>query len=467
MIANFLYVGLRKLFDMLVIMVCYGVTEYSSLGKSGFLSPLYYLTTQVKVSTIYSDAGMYTDGSGNYGTTVASGIAISGLGLVAIYAVIGVVLVAVAYLLYQRRKIEAAGDLITIGIVKPIFRWGVAICCGFGAAMIVVAILREYDLAQSTAALYPAVVVFGAIFFFLAQMLLDKSFHVFQKPFLRECAVMVVVLVAALGVIDADLFGIESYVPDYDNIEAAFVYMDYPLQIADEDMEEFLALHREVITHCDEFSRLSHEPSGYYYTTFCYYLKNGSKVTRQYAIPLAEDVADGSIAGAILSWETDPSNVKKNLLGTYWEENEYLSMSIDLVNDEGDSYDRFFSDEEMARMLDAVMQDIEDGNFACTYLEREQEASESYYNSIRYTYQNPYYYNDQWYYYDDYFESMQENDTAVMRNDSTSTNYISFSPSCTHIIETLEDMGISADEAWDGEWSLKTYTQMEEIWETS
>ena len=50
--------------------------------------------------------------------------------LTGIYAAAAVVLVVAAYQLYKRRQIETAGDWVSIGIIKPVFRWGAALCGG-------------------------------------------------------------------------------------------------------------------------------------------------------------------------------------------------------------------------------------------------------------------------------------------------------------------------------------------------
>jgi ABC-2 type transport system permease protein len=461
-IVNFLYVGIRSIIDSLVMMLCYGVTDYSSLGTSCVLSPLYYLATHVKASLIYSDE--YVN---NYYSSYVTGISITGQGLVALYALAAIVLVAAAFALYRKRKIETAGDLITIAVVKPIFRWGFGICCGFVSAMLALVILWDYDLALSRIWTYIAVIFCGFIFFVIAQMMLEKRFKVIRKPLLKEWLIFAVASVVVLGLVDFDVFGIESYVPDTDEIEAAFVYMDYPLEVAGEDYDALIEAHREIIADCDEMRMAEHSGEyHYYYTTIRYYLKSGKEVSRSYALPLAEDISDGSPAGTFLYWESEPENLKKDIFGVDVENTDYHSAVIDLVNDAGESQDYAFTEEESKRLYDAAMRDLEEGHFTnyFTYLDRD----DSYYNSLQFYYKTPHSNNDVWYYYEYYFEAVGSEYadgtmTEIVESDwvadDTGVIYITFGPQCTNILDVLNDIGVESDE-----WKLMTQTQMSEIW---
>ncbi len=52
------------------------------------------------------------------------------------YVVAAVFIYALAYYCYKKRRIESAGDLLTFGWIKPLFRWGAGICVGYLAAVI-------------------------------------------------------------------------------------------------------------------------------------------------------------------------------------------------------------------------------------------------------------------------------------------------------------------------------------------
>lgn len=55
---------------------------------------------------------------------------ISGLPLVFAYAAVGLIMTFVAYLFYRNRKLELSGEVIVVSFLRPIFKYGVAICSG-------------------------------------------------------------------------------------------------------------------------------------------------------------------------------------------------------------------------------------------------------------------------------------------------------------------------------------------------
>ena len=50
--------------------------------------------------------------------------------VVAVYAGVGVALSAAALLIYRARQMESAGDVVSVRVVRPIFKYGVAVCAG-------------------------------------------------------------------------------------------------------------------------------------------------------------------------------------------------------------------------------------------------------------------------------------------------------------------------------------------------
>ena len=56
-------------------------------------------------------------------------------GLVAVYAAVGAALAIAALLLYRSRHIESAGDVVAVKLVRPLFKYGVALCAGLSGGM--------------------------------------------------------------------------------------------------------------------------------------------------------------------------------------------------------------------------------------------------------------------------------------------------------------------------------------------
>jgi ABC-2 type transport system permease protein len=470
-ILNMLYAGCRCLLNCMVEVIGYGVVNNFKIGKSFILSPLYYLEEYVEVGCLYAE-----------NTEIPYGLRMCGANLVAIYAVAAVGFIIAAYLLYKRRNIESAGDLVSIGIVKPVFRWGVAMCGGMALALFVDIMLEEYHLVNSRAVLYVAALVCGFLCFFLAEMLLQKSFKVWQKQRIVEWGAFACVSVILIGLFDFDAFGIERYLPKEDEIAAAFVYMVYPVEVPEEEFSDLLAIHQDIIDNRDFYEEYEKKEENYYYTTIRYYLKDGTTVERRYALPIAEEyLSDAdSPASRFQEWEARPENFSRYILGYDWENVQYYAGSVECVNNEGNSYDYTLSAEETNKLVDAIVADIEAGNFTPYYTGFGTDDYDAYYNSISIYYTGVY--AELWDYYYNYFAyaDLQEADggentementtsgntaaaTVTYASDSVSVEtygkYINFGPQCVNVLEALDEMGI-----FDDEWKLMTLSEYNEI----
>ena len=99
--------------------------EYN--GVVEFLSPTVYLITTARVSSEYESV---PDPAYAYGTyNRLSSVTLENGWIIAVYAAVGVVLALCAWMLYNRRRSESAGDVVAVGWMKPVFRWGVTVCC--------------------------------------------------------------------------------------------------------------------------------------------------------------------------------------------------------------------------------------------------------------------------------------------------------------------------------------------------
>ena len=99
-----------------------------------------------------------------------------GLGLVGGYAAAALVLAVCAFLLYRVRRLESAGDVVSVKPMRPVFKYGVAVCSGFTFGL-----GTSFFLNMGEVGLMVSIVVWGIAGYFVAQMLLDKSFRVFKK----------------------------------------------------------------------------------------------------------------------------------------------------------------------------------------------------------------------------------------------------------------------------------------------
>lgn len=437
LVMNYLYVGCLFIVNSVIELLSYGITDQWNPGKSCILSPLYYLNNNLRVNQIYERE-----------TDTITGLEIKGMYLVAIYAVAAVVISMIAYQVYRRRRIETAGDWVSVGIVKPIFRWGVAFCCGTLLSLSFTSIFAESHQLNDYACVVSCMIVIGFLCFFAAEMLLQKNFRVIKKKRLIEWAGFTVIMVLFFTLFEVDAFGIERFQPEKDEIVAAFVNMDYPIEVKEEDIPKLLELQHDAIAGKKEYQKIEQEGHGFYYTTFRYYLKDGSVYERRYPIPVTEEYLETSPTATILEWERDTKNLKRSILGMNYDTNQYISGYIDLYNEDGEYRNYMFSKDEAAAIAEAVDKDIEAGNYDDYYLYSiSGEDNECYYNNISLDYYNVKGYYDSWDYYYYYEEYCDDNALTEMERAIQANSYITFGPECEYTIKALEELGIM-DDTW-------------------
>ena len=451
-ICNYLYVGCFYIASTLINTICYGVTDAWHPGKLCILSPVYYLNNNLRCRSVKNET-----------TGGIIGVEISGMYLVGIYAIAAVIILLIAYRLYKARKIETAGDLISISFIKPVFRWGAAICGGFLISNMFVSIFCEMN--KSSKAFYglmAGTIIIGFGCFFGVEMLIQKSFRVFRKKTILEWAVFSICAIGILNLLRMDVFGIERKVPEVSEIERAYISFDYPLLLSGDELKEMLAVQKQIIDAKEENIQYMEQNDEYGYAVFRYYLKNGEVLERAYYIPTSEEeIADESTpTGWILSQEAKTENIKRYVFGSYYEQNEYYSGDLELYDAEGNYESCRFTKEELEEVVDAAMKDIEEGNYAryqLYYALGDDDNNECYYNGLSLNY-----YNEKGIHSDSddfyYVESSYGYEEAVAMTERSGYAYLSFGEDCTNLVQTLKKLGVINDE-----WHLYTYKEYNEI----
>ena len=214
---------------------------------------------------------------------------IEGLFEVGVYAAAALVLAVCAFLLYRRRRLESAGDVVAVNAMKPVFKYGVALCAGLALGLGTMAILYGGEIM-----LMIAIVIWGIIGYFAAEMLLQKSFKVFRKW--KGAAAVTAVFIALFCVVGFDLTGYEKRVPDPAGVESVTVsgldiqFLNdsgdrwYNLDITDPEQIRLITLiHRAAVEQQDadnrEMLQQGRSNTSLYVT---YHLKNGGTLSRQY-----------------------------------------------------------------------------------------------------------------------------------------------------------------------------------------
>ncbi len=265
------------------------------------LSPIVKLASAVGVGEGYS----YTVADGGVAQDF-SGVALHGLGWLLIYAVAGLIFAALGLLVYRARRSEATGEVVAVAWAKPIFKYGVTVCVALAFGQLFYEIFfgryqmnGDYSLPAALACMAAA----GLLGYFVAEMLLKKSFRVFKDGW-RGAAVVTAAMVLLGVAMSLDLTGYEGYVPAAG--EVAQVRVDWNsyygwntgchvildseegIRLAEEahraivrDKSRQLDLSRQGVGTETDKNGIASSVQGYF--SVCYTLKNGREVSRRYS----------------------------------------------------------------------------------------------------------------------------------------------------------------------------------------
>ena len=299
----------------------------------------------------------------------------------AVYAGAAVVLTALSALLCRRRQLERAGDVVAVAAMRPVFKYGVALCSGlfFG-------FLTSQLLGTGSTGLMIAIVLWGAAGYFVAQMLLDKTFRVLRR--FPGALAVTAVFAALFLVVGLDLTGYETRVPAPAEVEKVRIsglnldgnydsasYLDLTLTRTDE-IRLVTDLHRAVADHRDK------EGDAYArrYSTLnlTYTLRDGSVLIREYYVGVNPDAAaeSGSVAYAAqrlradrdIAWQAygfDRAELLEEIGGRL--------LQAEWDDKESGEYRSVYGDEAQA-LLAAVKEDFAAGAIGNHSLEKEESA---------------------------------------------------------------------------------------------
>ncbi len=360
-ILNCLVSGLWALVDALMSEFFYGYWS-----NSGVLTVVEYLTPAHALSRAVNY------GVGDEGNHLSSPVT------VAVYALAGAALFLVSLYVYRRRHVETAGDVVAIPLVRPLFKYGVSFCVGLCFGMFTVAFFNFYSLT----ALIPFILLWSAVGYFAAEMLLKKSFRVFRAW--KGAAVMAAVLLAlCLGCL-ADVFGVAGRVPAPGQVTSVEVtldmgypsdggrslgaYLDDPNQI-----QIITALHQAIVDNRDREGLDLDSDNDYTSAYLTYQLSNGSELRRRYAgVPIRAGDLDtpGTVAHAMQQLLADRELVATAYgFDKFLEDGRLTGAWLDRVNNaKGESEYNIYVDDYAQELWDAVQQDFAEGTIGVRYL---------------------------------------------------------------------------------------------------
>ena len=400
-VLNGLAAGLAVLFGQMAHEFLFGFDGAAWLsGIATWLSPILCLSAcHVVIPTVMDAAGT---GRADYASAY-----FTGLGYVALYALVGVALAALALAVYRRRQLETAGDVVSVSWVRPVFKYGVAFCAAVALGETLYSLFSAL-LPRGAWGLLLMLLLWGAAGYFVAEMLLRKKFWVFRGSW-KGCVVLLCCLTAAMCLMEFDVTGFERRVPDparvqsvsldagstapYDDANGQGLLLDGP-----EDIAAVTELHRAIVarkaaiegaepdyTYEQLDGGLEVETSGQAWVQLRYTLTDGSVVTRSYRIPLTQEALDDpdTPAARLDALLNAPGQAEKAYFGAM-AEGDYLISAV-VTQPHYDEEGAYYYDEKpvdsagLEELWSAVQADLADGSLGRRYLLENQARLENCY----------------------------------------------------------------------------------------
>ena len=273
---------------------------YWGMGGTGWPAWLDWLTPSVRMFCIVNDHREVALDDHHF----VSRLSADAWTTLLIYTAAAVVLVAAAYLFYRLRHSETAGDAIVFGWLRPVVLYVISLAGGIGLGLLLW-FLIDYDHEKiSIIALLLCQIFAGLIVYFGVQMLLHKSFKVFNRRGWLGAALLAVLLIVAGLAVRFDLFGVARYVPQPDKVGSASIENYETFRYADdltqpETIEKLTAVHKAILAQGeptpaeiqDAIDRSGTHPDQVAYMTLSlrYTLTNGAYVRRAYSVVVERD----------------------------------------------------------------------------------------------------------------------------------------------------------------------------------
>ena len=352
-------------------------TSYT--GVVEWLSPTVYLVSRVHPDGQYTEVQQTLADGTSYTDRVLTSVDLENFWLVGVYALVGLVLALLALALYRRRRSETAGDVVAVGWLRPVFRYGVAGLCALLGGPLLYSLFwygfqqgNYYDTLPMVVCLLAA----GTIGYYGASMLLAKSLKVFRGSW-KGLAVVLAGCALVCCVLHFDLLGVADRVPEAGQLQTLEVrtadnsYTLTPEQ--DRDLvEQVRTLHQAVVAdeayiremESLQYSTLSEDEDPD--TTFTglsltYVLKSGARVDRWYHLPITRDrLAQPGTYDHLLDQFVNSDIVKARRLhlnDDFWT----VSSGSLYLEARGESYD--LGSREASAVLQAVGRDLASGGW--------------------------------------------------------------------------------------------------------
>lgn len=355
-LVNFLSLLIGWMVNELYVPMMSGLTEnYTAFEKFcpvGHIAGVNFIRVEATLDKVL---GRYVDGI--FSVT-------ENWGYLWLCAWIGIAAVIAALLLYRRRHLESAGDLIAVPALEPVFYTLFALLVGVGFHFVLAELVYQNNM------LFPVVgLVTGS---FTGRMLLERNVRVFtKKNFLRTG-----ILAAALGLsilaAAVDPLGITRWVPEKEQVKAVGLslgsgyYADDDVTVTDpQDIEQILALHRDLV---------GQKKSGGVQSTVCYD-ESHPDMCRAFDITLHYMLASGKTADRTYMLTLPGSgdglvrfyNMPQAIFGSDYPDLASIARTAYLTGSRSEQAYDALEGADLTGLFEAMAKDCENGTMAQYY----------------------------------------------------------------------------------------------------
>ena len=306
--------------------------------------------------------------------------------ILAAYALAGLIIALIALLLYRTRKSEMTGSTVAFPWATPIFKYGVAFCTAVALGQFLYYFLFGQYRSGGSDSLPGTILCMaaaGLVGYFVAEMLIKKSFRVFRTG--AKGAAIVSLALVLLGVaMSFDLTGYEKRVPDESEIESAFYTFSGMTNVTTDDADtirRLTAAHRTIVENRKELARIAeawdadtplsqsdHDDIEPFSLRLTYYLKDGSQLSRSYFVYLRRSdlTVPSSATARVNALYMCRESVLRRVLGYGCEHlgdtPRFLDSYCYYYDENSNTKDYALTAAQAEQVYAALMQDVQDSD---------------------------------------------------------------------------------------------------------
>lgn len=259
-----------------------GVAHILYVGYDGGYFPssrvVEWLTPTVKLGRVMSDSAPswqeYKAGATLFTLNREALVA------VLVYTLAGGLMLIFAWILYRARHSETAGDAIVFPWLRPVVKYVISIAAGLGLGTIVHQIVSG---GRDVVGLILCMLIMGGLVYCAVEMLLRKSYRIFDRRMTIGLAALWLVLIAVCVGIKLDVTGYQRRVPQPQQVAEVYISGAGIYGVESDDPKVIGAvvdLHRLLVRNGDDTDGV--------YFHISYGLANGDVLVRSYDIDLQD-----------------------------------------------------------------------------------------------------------------------------------------------------------------------------------